>query len=195
MNTKSTLAVLALVSGLTAIPAHAQFAADSFYAGFGVGTGNLNASGSDLTGLSNASVDDGSTTYTVRAGWRFHPYFAVEAGYYDLGDYEFKGTSGSATVSGSGKAKSVGLSLVAIAPINPAFDLYARIGVEQSEMKLNASTNLTPGNADFADKQTGATYGIGGHWYFMKNIGLFAEWMKNDNIQVDSYLIGVDFRF
>lgn len=192
---KNLTTIAALVSCLAGAPAYAQFAADSFYAGFGVGRGNLNASGQDLTGLSNATVGDSSTTYTARAGWRFHPNFAVEAGYYDLGEYDFQGGLGSATVSGTAKAKSAGLSLVGIAPLSPAFDLYARIGVEQSEMKVNASTNLTPGNANLADKQTGATYGIGGHWYFTKNVGLFAEWMKNDKIEVDSYLVGIDFRF
>ena len=192
---KKAASVLALAAGLAVLPASAQFAANSFYAGFGVGRGNLNASGQDLTGLSNASVGDSSTTYTARAGWRFSPYFAVEAGYYDLGEYDFQGGLGAATVSGTAKAKSVGLSLVGIAPLSPAFDLYARIGVEQSEMKLNASTNLTPGNGNFADKQTGATYGVGGRWYFTRNVGLFAEWMKNDKIEVDSYLVGIDFRF
>jgi len=28
-----------------------------------------------------------------------------------------------------------------------------------------------------------------------KNVGLFVEWMKNDKIEVDSYLAGIDFRF
>ena len=93
------------------------------------------------------------------------------------------------------EARSVRQLLLAIAPLGPQFDVYARIGVEQSEIKVNASTNVTPGNANLADKQTGATYGVGGHWYFTKNVGVFAEWMKNDKIRVDSYLFGVDFRF
>jgi hypothetical protein len=41
----------------------------------------------------------------------------------------------------------------------------------------------------------GATYGIGARYLFTKEIGLFAEWMKNDKIEVDSDLIGLDFRF
>lgn len=191
---KIALATLTAAS-LFSAPAFAQFAADSFYAGVGIGRGNLNLSGQDLTGLANATVGDSSTTYTVRAGWRFHPNFAVEAGYYDLGEYDFQGGVAGAVVSGTAKAKSMGLSLVGIAPLTPQFDLYARLGVEQSEIKVNASSNVTPGNADLADKQTGATYAVGGRWNFSKKIGVFAEWMKNDKIEVDSYLVGVDFRF
>jgi len=40
-----------------------------------------------------------------------------------------------------------------------------------------------------------ATYGVGAKWYFNRNWGIFAEWMKNDKIKVDSYLIGIDWKF
>jgi OOP family OmpA-OmpF porin len=189
---KSLTTALILAAGLTAAPAFAQ----SWYFGAGVGVGNLNKSGSDITGLYNASLDDSDTTYTVRGGYKFTPNFAVELGYYDLGHYNFSGTptaTSTTQISGSAKAKSWGLSVVGIAPVSDSFDVYARIGIEQSELKANAnSASLT---ANESDKQTGATYGVGMHWYFNKQWGLFAEWMKNDKINVDSYLIGADFKF
>jgi OOP family OmpA-OmpF porin len=122
-----------------------------------------------------------------------NPYFAVEGGYYDLGKYTFGGRAGNIDVSGSAKAKSFGISAVGIAPLSNVFELYARIGIEESEIKANANTALL--TASESDKQTGATYGVGGRYLFSKNFGVFAEWMKNDKIEVDSYLIGVDFRF
>ena len=67
------------------------------------------------------------------------------------------------------------------------------MGWEESEIKANANTTLATANE--SDRQSGATYGIGGRWNFSKNMGLFAEWMKNDKIEVDSYLVGIDFRF
>jgi OOP family OmpA-OmpF porin len=185
---KATIAVL-VAAGFAALPSFAQ---QGWYAGFGIGRGNLNVSGQDLTGLANASVDDSDTTYTVRGGYRFHPNLAVELGYYDLGQYSFNGTSGAVAVSGSAKAKSYGVSLVAIAPIQ-AFDLYGRVGWAESELKVNANTALATANA--SDRQGEATYGLGARWNFSKNIGLFAEWMKNDKIKVDNYMAGVDFRF
>jgi len=186
---KKIVTAFALVAGLAAAPAFAQ----SWYAGFGIGVGNLNKSGQDLTGLSNASVDDSDTTYTVRLGYRVNKYFAIEGGYYDLGQYTFNGKVGNVDVSGSAKAKSWGLSAVGIAPLSDAFELYGRLGIEQSELKANANTALL--TASESDKQTGATYGFGGRYLFTKQFGMFAEWMKNDKINVDSYLIGVDFRF
>ena len=49
--------------------------------------------------------------------------------------------------------------------------------------------------ATVADKQDEATYGIGGRWHVARNWAIFAEWMKNDKIEVDSYVVGVDFKF
>lgn len=186
---KKIATILAFAAGLAAAPAFAQ---QGWYAGFGLGVGSLNKSGQDLTGMADAQIDDSDTTYTVRGGYRFHDNFAVELGYYDLGKYGFSGNIGSTYISGSAKAKSYGLSLVAIAPMG-AFDLYGRVGWEESEIKANANSALFTANE--SDKQSGATYGIGGRWNMSKNLGFFVEWMKNDKIEVDSYLAGVDFRF
>ena len=165
-----------------------------WYIGAGAGVGNLNRSGSDLTGFPNGQLDDTDTTYTVRGGFRFSPYWAVELGYYDLGTYAFSGRLLGATsdVTGSFKAKSVGLSLVGILPID-RLDIYGRIGYARSELKANASANFTPVNVK--DKESEATYAVGARYNFGPNWGLFAEWVKNDKIRVDSYLFGVDFRF
>ena len=165
-----------------------------FYIGVGAGMGHLNRSASDLTGLNDATLDDNDTTYTVRAGWRFSPFAAIELGYYDLGRYDFHGNRfGSVVpVDGSARAQSVGLSLVGIWPINN-FDLYGRIGYAHSELKFNANGPINTSNQN--DRQDEATYGVGARWNFSRNWGLFAEWMKNDRIRVDSYLGGVDFRF
>ena len=106
MNTvRSTLLAAALAA---AIPATAQTPPPLWYIGGGVGRGNLNVSGTELTGLSNAQVDDSATSYTLRAGFRFNPYMAIEGGYYDLGKYSFEGTSavGNVPVSGTAKARA-----------------------------------------------------------------------------------------
>jgi hypothetical protein len=140
-----------LAAALAASPAFAQIA-PHWYAGVGAGIGNLNASGSDLTNLSNASIDDSDKTYTVRLGYRFHPNFALEAGYYDFGKYTFSGNTagpGATDVSGSFKAKSYGLSFVALAPLSEQFDIYGRVGYARSELKPNANTsNFTASRED-----------------------------------------------
>lgn len=166
-----------------------------FYIGAGVGSGHLNRSAGDLTGLNNATLDNNDTTYTVRGGWRFSPFGAVELGYYDFGRYHFSGTAvgNLAKVDGSARAQSVGISLVGIIPIN-SVDLYGRIGYAHSELKFNANGPLG-GTANENNRQDEATYGVGARWTFAPNWGVFAEWVKNDRIKIDSYLGGIDFRF
>jgi len=182
---------IAIAAGLAAAaPAMAQ---QGWYVGAGIGRGNLNMSGTDLTGLNNAQIDDSDTTYTLRGGFRFNPYLALEVGYYDLGQYTFSGTSGNVAVTGSAKAKSYGISAVGILPVGPHMDLYGRVGWAESELKANANATLATANR--SDRQSEATYGLGARWNATRNWGVFAEWMKNDKIEVDSYLVGVDFRF
>jgi OOP family OmpA-OmpF porin len=180
---------IAIAAGFAAAPVLAQ----SWYLGAGIGRGNLNMSGTELTGLNNAQIDDSDTTYTLRTGFRFNPYFALELGYYDLGQYTFSGRSGTVNVTGSAKAKSYGLSAVGILPLAEQFELYGRVGIASSELKANANATLVTANA--TDRQSEATYGVGARWFVNRNWGVFAEWMKNDKIKVDSYMAGVDFRF
>ena len=165
-----------------------------WYFGVGAGAGHLNKSASDLTGLNNASLDDNDTTYTVRGGWRFSPFAAAEVGYYDFGRYKFSGTAvgNLVPVDGSARAQSVGISLVLILPINTV-DVYGRIGYAHSELKFNANGPIQTGNQN--NRQDEATYGAGVRWTFARNWGVFAEWVKNDKISVDSFVGGIDFRF
>ncbi|HEX4781373.1 MAG TPA: outer membrane beta-barrel protein [Usitatibacter sp.] len=180
-----------------AVPALAQQTMyPQWYIGAGAGQGHLGVSGTDLTGLNNAQVGNTETTYTIRTGWRFSPAMAIELGYYDLGKYDFHGRAagGVSDIDGEAKAKSVGVSLVGFIPM-PYFDLYGRIGYARSELKVNASSALVSTPVNSKEHQNEATYGVGGRWNATPNWGLFVEWMKNDKIDIDSYLIGVDFRF
>jgi len=191
------LTAIAIIAAATAAPAYAQYGntvfAPHWYLGAGFGSGHFGVSGTDLTGLSNAQVDDKDTTYTVRTGFRFHENMALELGYYDFGSYAFHGT-GAGQVDGEARAKSFGISFVGLVPLGAA-ELYGRIGFARSELKVNASTDLIGAPFNAKDKQNEATYGIGARWNFGRNLGVFAEWMKNDKIEVDAYVIGLDFKF
>jgi len=182
-----------------ALPAFAQQPAymSPWYIGVGVGQGQLNTDSNAFNKVNNISVGSRETTYTVRGGWRFAPWAAIELAYYDLGKYDFHARPAGTTVDidGEAKAKSWGVSFVGILPIQQ-FDLYGRIGWVSTKTEVNASNNLTVGSPlNRSDKRSEATYGVGGRWNFLPQWGVFAEWMKNDNVSVDSYLIGIDYRF
>ena len=187
---KKVATLVMIVAALGAGPAFSQ----AWYIGAGAGSGNLDATGTDLTGLPNAQLKDNATSYTARLGYRFSRYGAFELGYYDLGKYEFSGNSGNSLVTGSAKAKSYGLSVVGIAPIGQALEIYSRVGYEESEIKVNANLGSVA-TVNTSTKDSGATYAVGGRYMFTPNFGIFAEWMRNDKIEVDSYLGGIDLRF
>lgn len=190
--------LIAAALAASSVPAMAQWMAPPqtpWYLGAGVGGGHLNRSGNDITGIPNAQLDSNETAYTVRLGYLFSPYWGFEAAYYDFGKYNFHGSlPGAGNIDGQAKAKSAGVNLVGILPIDQ-FDLYGRIGWTRSEIKLNASSNIFTEPANHKDKENGALYGVGGRWNFMRNWGVFVEWDKADKIRVDAYTIGIDFRF
>jgi OOP family OmpA-OmpF porin len=194
---RNTLLAVAVAAALPAMAQYGRGASYSpFYVGVGAGQGNLNRDAGDLTGLKNGVLDDTATTYSVRWGWRFNPYSAIELSYYDLGKYTFAGDVPltNVRINGEIKAKAFGVSWVGILPMNQ-FDLYGRIGYVNSEMKANVHATNVLASLDEKDHQGGATYGVGGRWEFVPHWALFGEWMKNDKIKVDSYLIGIDFKF
>jgi len=178
-----------------AMPPLGTYPQPNWYIGGGAGTGHLARGAQELTGLNNATLDDNDTAWTIRGGWRFNPFAAIEIGYYDFGRYSFHGNAvgNVLPIDGSAKAHSVGISLVGILPIYQ-FDLYGRIGYAHSELKFNANGAL--GNtANENQRQDEATYGVGGRWNFTPNWGVFVEWFKNDRIRIDSVVGGLDFRF
>ena len=81
MKQKQSLA-LAAVLFMAAAATRAQVPGDHhWYAGLDVGQSNFDKG----SGYSN--VDDSSTAYALRFGYRFSPHFALEGGYTDIGDF------------------------------------------------------------------------------------------------------------
>jgi hypothetical protein len=202
MKTRTTRNVLLAAAAAMAAPAMAQYLPPPgpytpWYIGVGIGQGTLNTDSNAFNNANNISVGSKETTYTVRGGWRFTPWTAIELDYFDLGKYDFhaRPVGTTADIDGSAKAKSYGASFVGILPID-VFDLYGRIGWVRTKTEVNANNaGLSASPFNTSDTRSEATYGIGGHWHFTPQWALFAEWMKNDNVKVDSWLIGVDFKF
>jgi hypothetical protein len=199
---KKTMRYTLLAAAATiSAPAFAQYLPPPppytpWYIGVGIGQGTLDTNSNAFNNLNGVSVGGHETTYTVRGGWRFTPWTAIEIAYYDMGKYDFHANPAGSNVAvdGSAKAKSYGAAFVGILPIDQ-FDLYGRIGWVRTKTEVQANSNLSAFPANGSDYKSEANYGVGGRWNFTPQWGVFAEWTKNDNVKVDSYLIGVDFKF
>jgi OOP family OmpA-OmpF porin len=64
-----------------------------WYAGLDIGQTQLNRGGED--GVDLSGLDDKSTAWSVLAGYRFTRFFALEAGYTDLGEFSDQDSSSS----------------------------------------------------------------------------------------------------
>ena len=171
---------LAGAAAMVTVPAFSQTApATPWYAG--ISLGNAHYHGPDIGGL---TTDKTSGTGKVWGGWQFHPNFSAELGYSDLGK----------TGSPAGDAKTKGFFIDGVGkwPFTPQLSGLARIGAYWGK------TDTSFGDSD---RSTKVKYGIGLQWDFNPQLGARLEYERydvdvfNNDVGVDSYTIGVNFRF
>lgn len=187
MNIKFAVAALALA-------ATASVQAADWYVGGSVGRSDYKI---DTTGATTADTKD--TGYKLFAGARLSPNLAVEGGYANLG----KASASQGTTSGSVKLDAVYLDAVGILPLSPQWDLFGRLGVSSSNLKIAGTVGTT--SATDSDRSVQAHYGIGGQFNVSKTLAVRAEWERfrgkyakngvNEKGDVDLLSIGVSIGF
>lgn len=213
----SSYAAICAVTLLACGSANAAEPVTGFYVGGNAGQSraNINTGGisaavlsTGLVAAAGTTADETDTGFKLFGGYRFHPNFAVEAGYFKLGTFGFTtATVGpAATVAGSAENSSgFNIDLVVIAPINEAFSLFGRVGAQTSKTTISLAGVGAGGAAAISSSQTGSNYkaGVGMQYDFAK-IGLRAEWERyripggssgSSNADVDLFSLGVLYRF
>ena len=211
------MALAGLVVGLAlAAPSDAQVQ-DKWYVGISGGTTSLDYSAGNLTNdlanlgwtISDAKVDDSNDAWKYYAGFRVNDWFAVEAGYVDLGEVitEFGTTVAPNQIDpllsdafsvhpyqGDGWMLA-GAGRWELAP--DTFFLVGRAGFFRWESKTRVRV-IQGGSGSVAgdDSGTDAMYGVGVEWQFYNQWSLTADWERyklNEWLDVPS--IGIKFRF
>src|SRR5512141_1287257 len=132
--------------------------------------GAFNAFGlSVVSGSSEVSKD--SLTYGVTFGYQPWRYLALEAGYSDFGNAEYKAratlTDGTTTFAGklklTGDAKGPVLSVLGILPIGKTWSLYGRAGVLFAHTSYDATATVDEesASAGSSDNSTDFLWGAG----------------------------------
>lgn len=142
MNTSHRMALLSLVA-LGALHTTNALAEDSsyYYAGVGVGQSRANIEEDRMTNsvvpslvIANITHDKSDTAYKLYGGYQFNRYFAVEAGYFNLGAYSFTSTTvPTGQLNGRIKVQGVNIDLVGTLPVTDVFSVMARIGAHNSK--------------------------------------------------------------
>ena len=168
----------------------------------------------NLQGLglpSTISDDNKGTAYKLFGGYQFNKNFALEGGYFNLGQFGYTTTTLPPALAGSlnGKINLQGLNLDAVGmlPLTEKFSAFGRIGAQYAQAKDNfsgtgsAAAAVTPIPNPSKDTLNYKT-GLGVQYDFTPSLGMRAEaerYRINDAIgntgNINVYSVGLVYRF
>lgn len=160
------------------------------------------------TGLTTSSIadDDKHTAYKFFGGYQLSKNFALEAGYFDLGEFGYTATTVPAgTLVGKIKLKGVSLDMLGKLPLAPQFSAFGRLGVnyaKASDTFTNTGVVAVPANANPSKSALNYKAGMGLQYDVSKAIGLRAEaerYRINDAVgnkgDINMFSLGLVYRF
>lgn len=161
-------------------------------------------------------LSDGFTTTTIRddnrdlgfkgfGGYQFSRNWALEGGYFDLGQFGFDATTQpQGTVSGQIKVQGVNLDVVGSLPITQRLSAFARGGATYIEAKDRFSGTGSANVLDPRRSKRGANYkfGLGLEYAVLPSLGLRLEAERyrvddavGNNGDIDLFSLGLVYRF
>lgn len=211
MSYRSWIAALALTAAAGIPNAMAADSAAAWYLGAGAGQSRAKLNDSSVNAVlagsgstaGPTSKDETDVSYKLFLGYQFNKYFAVEGGYFSLGEFSFTTTTVPAgTLRGIAK-NHVGMNLdvLGILPLADRFSLYGRLGIQNSK-----TTDLFSGvavlNPAPSKNKTDYKLGLGAKFDITKNIGLRGEWERyrvsdglSGNTDVDVFSASLLYKF
>lgn len=208
-----TLVVLGLTGG-AALNIPFAIAEDSgWYIGGNIGqsrakiddigiTRNLLGGGFITTSIVDDKRDSG---YKLYGGYQFNENFALEGGYFDLGQFGYVATVVPAgTLTGRIRLKGVNIDAVGILPISEQFSVFGRVGLNYAQARDNfvgtGFVNVLNPNPSKSD--TNYKFGIGLQYDFTPAFGmrLEAERYRIDDAvgnkgDIDLLSLGLTYKF
>lgn len=172
MKTIQTLRLLSLAglgSLLSITAVHAQV--DSYYyGGAGLGQSSVQIDESRISkrliseGASQTSMtkDERDTAYKVFGGYQFNRNFAVEGGYFNLGQFGFQSTTVPlGSYAGQIKLQGVNLDLVGTLPLNERWSAIARVGAQYANARDSFSSTGSVRIPNANPSKNAANYKLG----------------------------------
>lgn len=163
----------------------------------------------DLLGagfVTNSLIEDNKGTgYKAFIGMPMNPFWAVEAGYFDLGRFGFTAnTTPAGSLTGSARIKGLNLDLVGTMPITERWSLLGRVGAAyaQTQDTFSGTGAVVVTDPSPQKRQTNYKYGVGTQYAFTPALTLRLEaerYRVNDAVgnrgDVDLYSLGLVYRF
>ena len=183
LNAMQYALLMAMVGSFTAAAAQEL----PYYGGVGIGATKtgisskaLGITGATATSLSRDENDFGGKIF---AGYRLHPYWAVEGGYVDLGKARAKRSMSAPVGSISVDSSNAGwfVDLVGMMPIaGTDFTLIGKIGrisaKNRKDLSATGAVSLAPGTAsNYEDRESNWKYGVGAQYEINKTMAARGE--------------------
>jgi OOP family OmpA-OmpF porin len=199
---------------LAAITSSATHADDAgWYMGANVGQSTADIDNERITnnlldgGFSGIAIenDDRDTGYKLFGGYQFNRNFAIEGGYFDLGEFGYTATTVPVgTLDGRIKLKGINVDVLGFIPFTEKFSAFGRVGVNYAEAKDRFSgagaVNVLNPYAD--ERDTNLKLGVGVQYAFTNALAMRVETERyriNDAVgnrgDVDLVSIGLLYRF
>jgi OOP family OmpA-OmpF porin len=213
MKLMRTMGALGL-AGFAAVSAQTALAADyGWYAGGSIGQSRAKihderiAAGLAGAGLTVTSIedDDRDTGFKLFGGWKFNRNFALEGGYFNLGEFGFTAqTSPPGSLSGAIKLQGLNLDAVGILPFTEKFSALARVGLTYTQAKDRFSGSGAVSVTDPNPKESEGNFkvGLGVQYDLTRALGLRGEWERyrvNDAVgnkgDIDMLSVGLVYTF
>lgn len=209
-----SLLALAGFAALCSTTAMAQMAqtAPGFYVGGSLGSTRANFNndainsqyaGSGFT-VNSSTVDNTSNGGKLFGGYQLNPNFAIEGGLFDLGKFNYSGTTSAGTYSGRSRVHGLNLDLVGTLPLSDRFSVLGRVGAAYSRTgdDITGTGIVVPINNNRKSNSTNVKYGVGLQYAITDALSLRGElerYRVNDPFRnrnnIDMASLGLIYRF
>lgn len=147
--------------------------------------------------------DDTEVGYKLFGGYQFHPNFALEAGFFDLGRFDASFSGAPGTLDSRTRIRGLNLDLVGIMPLTDRFSAFARLGAAYSRASADVSTTGAFVGGSSRETKWGPKFGLGLEYAFTPALAVRAEWERYNRIEdpvrgrghVDMASLGLVYRF
>ena len=211
MNLKKA-GLFVAVAAITCSFAQAETDDSGWYLGGNVGQSRARLDEQSIVnavtpGFSNVIVNEDKIDlgYKLYTGYEFNRNLALEAGYFDLGEFNFDSITGPVgSLSTNMKIRGFNLDLIGRAPITDKFSAFARLGVNYAltQDTFNAGGAAAGFGGKLSERQANPKAGVGLEYAFNDafSMRLEAERYRIDDAvvhknNVDLYSVGFVYHF
>jgi OOP family OmpA-OmpF porin len=158
-------------------------------------------------GLRTNSISDDSRDigYKLFAGKKINKNFAIEGGYFNLGQFGFTAnTTPAGSLTGNIKLQGLNLDAVGILPITEKFSAFGRVGVQyhQARDTFTRTGAVTVSNPSPRKSEANYKVGLGVQYDFTPSLGMRGEWERyriNDAVgnrgNIDALMVSLVYMF